>query len=81
MGGIGGGDSGTGGFRRLVLPDASGGKFWEVATDGRQLIIRQGKTGSKGQVLLRTLPDEGSAREEGKRLWEEQVQKGYVPQV
>jgi predicted DNA-binding WGR domain protein len=68
-------------FRRLVLSDAGGEKFWEVATDGRQLIIRRGKTGSKGQVALRTFPDEGSARDEGERLWEEQIQKGYVPQV
>jgi predicted DNA-binding WGR domain protein len=62
-----------------VLPDAGGEKFWELATDGRQLIIRQGKTGGKGQVALRTFPDEGSAREEGARLWEEQIRKGYVP--
>jgi predicted DNA-binding WGR domain protein len=66
-------------FRRLVLPDAGGEKFWEVAADGRQLIIRRGKTGSKGQVAFRTFPDEGSARDEVKRLWEEQVGKGYVP--
>ncbi len=66
-------------FLRLVLHDAGGEKFWEVAADGRQLIIRRGKTGSKGQVAFRTFPDEGSARDEVKRLWEEQVGKGYVP--
>ncbi|HLX65387.1 MAG TPA: AAA domain-containing protein, partial [Puia sp.] len=61
-------------FRRLVL----GEKWWEAATDGRQLIVRYGRSGSKGQTTLRTLPDEGSARDELERQWEEQQQKGYV---
>jgi hypothetical protein len=62
-------------FRRLVLD----GKYWEAAIDGNQLIVRRGKTGSKGQIALRTFPDEVSAREEFNRQWEEQLRKGYVP--
>jgi predicted DNA-binding WGR domain protein len=66
-------------FRRLVLADEGGEKFWEVATDGRQLVIRRGRSGSKGQISLTTFPDEGSAREEGNRQREEQIKKGYEP--
>jgi predicted DNA-binding WGR domain protein len=66
-------------FRRLVLEDTGGEKFWEAATEGKQLIIRRGKTGSKGQILLKTFPDEVSARNEWNRQWEEQKQRGYRP--
>lgn len=66
-------------FRRLVFADAGGEKFWEAATEGKQLIIRRGKSGSKGQILLKTFPDEESARKEWDRQWEEQKQKGFQP--
>jgi predicted DNA-binding WGR domain protein len=66
-------------FRRLVLPDSGGEKFWEAATEGKQLIIRRGKSGSKGQILLKTFPDEVSARNEWNRQCEEQEQRGYLP--
>jgi predicted DNA-binding WGR domain protein len=62
-------------FRRLEL----GEKFWEAAADGNQLIIRRGRSGSKGQITLRTFPDDGSATDELNRQWEEQRQKGYLP--
>jgi predicted DNA-binding WGR domain protein/DNA polymerase III delta prime subunit len=64
-------------FRKLQL----GERFWEAAVDGKQLIIRRGRSGSKGQITLRTFPDEGSARDELDRQWEEQRQKGYLPVV
>jgi predicted DNA-binding WGR domain protein len=66
------------GFRRLVLPDGAGEKFWEAATDGNKLIVRQGKSGSRGQTLLKTFPDGEAARKEWDRLEEEQKQKGYA---
>jgi predicted DNA-binding WGR domain protein len=66
-------------FRRLVLRDGAGEKFWEAATDGNRLIIRQGKTGSRGQASLKTLADDEVARDEMSRLEEEQKRKGYEP--
>ena len=82
-------------FRRLVFSDASGGgvggggvggsdtggeKFWEAATDDNKLIIRQGKSGHRGQTLLKTFPDGESARREWNKLEEEQKKKGYRPE-
>jgi len=66
-------------FRRWVLQDAAGEKFWEAATDGNKMIIRQGKTGSRGQASLKTFGDDEAARDEMSRLEAEQKQKGYEP--
>lgn len=65
--------------RRLVFADTDGEKYWEAATDGKRLIIRRGKAGSKGQVTLRTFPDEGSAQEALDRQWDELVRNGWAP--
>jgi predicted DNA-binding WGR domain protein/DNA polymerase III delta prime subunit len=93
-GGDAGGDSGAGqarsgpdrtgaydhlAFRRWVLQDAAGEKFWEAATDGNKMIIRQGRTGSRGQASLKTFGDDEKARDEMSRLEEEQKRKGYEP--
>ncbi len=66
-------------FRRWVLQDGAGEKFWEAATDGNKLIIRQGKTGSRGQASLKTFADDEAARDEMVRMEEEQKRKGYKP--
>jgi predicted DNA-binding WGR domain protein/DNA polymerase III delta prime subunit len=66
-------------FRRWLLQDATGEKFWEAATDGNKLIIRQGKMGSRGQASLKTFADDEAARDEMSRLEEEQRRKGYQP--
>jgi predicted DNA-binding WGR domain protein len=66
-------------FRRWVLQDGAGEKFWEAATDDTRLIIRQGKTDSRGQASLKTFANEEAARDEISRLEEEQKRKGYKP--
>jgi predicted DNA-binding WGR domain protein len=43
------------------------------------MIIRQGKTGSRGQATLKTFGDDEAARDEMSRLEAEQKQKGYEP--
>jgi len=66
-------------FSRWVLQDGAGEKFWEAATDGNKLIIRQGKMGSRGQASLKTFANDEEARNEMNRLKEEQKRKGYEP--
>ena len=75
-GGEHGAATGAGG-KRLVFRDEGGEKFWEGVTDGKQLIIRRGKTGSRPQVSLKTFVDEQAAQDELNRLEEEQKRKGY----
>jgi predicted DNA-binding WGR domain protein len=62
-------------FRRLVHPADE--VCWEGATDGNQLILRWGRTGTRGQTRLRTFADGASALQELDRLENEQKEKGF----
>jgi superfamily I DNA and/or RNA helicase/predicted DNA-binding WGR domain protein len=64
-------------FKRLIFPEIGAEKFWEAATDGNKLVIRQGKTGTRGQTQLKTYPDEESARAALEKQEREQQVKGY----
>ncbi|GGB11180.1 AAA domain-containing protein [Puia dinghuensis] len=66
-------------FRRLVNQAGNAGSFWEAATDGNKLIIRWGRTGTRGQTRLKTFAEEESARKELDRQEKEQIEKGYRP--
>jgi hypothetical protein len=61
-------------FRRLV----GGGNYWEAATEGARLIVRWGKTGSRGQIRLVSYPDEATANAELDKQEKEQREKGYA---
>ncbi len=60
-------------FRRLVRGD----NFWEAAVEGVRLIVRWGKTGSRGQIRLVSFSDEESARSAWDRQEQEQLEKGF----
>ena len=66
-------------FRRLVQGDGSSGAFWEAATDGNKLIVRWGRTGTRGQTRLKTFADESSAKAEWEKMEKEQLEKGFRP--
>jgi predicted DNA-binding WGR domain protein len=66
-------------FRRLISGEGATSSFWESATDGNKLIVRWGKTGSRGQAKLKTCADEEAARVEQERLEKELLEKGYRP--
>jgi predicted DNA-binding WGR domain protein len=66
-------------FQRLYFKDDASDKFWEAATDGNKLIVRWGKTGSKGQIQLKSFPDGDAARKEMEKLIKEKQAKGYLP--
>jgi predicted DNA-binding WGR domain protein len=65
-------------FLRLHHRDAQSDKFWEAATDGNKLIIRWGRTGSKGQIQLKTFSDAETAEKEMKRSIKEKTEQGYL---
>jgi len=66
-------------FERLRSAEGDAGKFWETATEGNKLIIRWGRTGTKGQIQLKTFPDEESAKKEKEKMIKEWSEKGYKP--
>ncbi|HEY4109658.1 AAA domain-containing protein [Puia sp.] len=66
-------------FRRLVSADGNSSLFWEAATDVNKLIVRWGKTDTRGQTKLKTFADEQSARTELERQEKEQLEKGFRP--
>jgi predicted DNA-binding WGR domain protein/DNA polymerase III delta prime subunit len=66
-------------FRRWVQGEGDSSAFWEVATNGNRLILRWGRTGTRGQTRLKTLADEPSAQVELERLEKEQQEKGFRP--
>ncbi|WP_332734172.1 AAA domain-containing protein [Flavihumibacter sp.] len=66
-------------FERWVFSDVTSNKFWEVGTRSNKLVIRYGRIDTKGQVLVKTLPDAEKALAEKQRLIKEKTSKGYSP--
>jgi predicted DNA-binding WGR domain protein len=64
-------------FRRLHYREGEIDKFWEAAVDGSRLILRWGRVGTKGQLQLKSFPDEEAAGREMEKLIREKMGKGY----
>ncbi|HVU55105.1 MAG TPA: AAA domain-containing protein [Puia sp.] len=64
-------------FRRLHHKENGSDKFWEAATDSNKLIVRWGRSGTKGQIQLKSFPDEEAAKKEMEKLIREKLNKGY----
>jgi predicted DNA-binding WGR domain protein len=64
-------------FRRLHYREGEVEKFWEAAVDGSRLILRWGRVGTKGQLQLKSFPDEEAAGREIEKLIREKMGKGY----
>ena len=65
-------------FHRLYYKDNGSDKFWEAATDGNKLIVRWGRSGARGQIQLKSFPDEEAAKKEMEKLIREKQNKGYM---
>lgn len=59
------------------LISADGEKFWEVAQNEMQLQIRFGKSGTKGQVEIKTFENEEQANFAKEKYVEEKLQEGF----
>jgi predicted DNA-binding WGR domain protein len=66
-------------FGRLVVRESGINKFWESAVEGNLLVIRWGKSGARGQIQIKTFPDEEAARKEMGELVAEKMKSGYRP--
>ncbi len=65
-------------FERFVFKDETSDKFWETAIDDVKLIVRYGRTGTKGQVQVKTYNDREKAEKEKEKLIKEKRAKGYI---
>lgn len=64
-------------FERLAFKDGASDKFWEAAVQENKLIVRYGRTGTKGQVQVKTFDDNTKAISEQQKLYKEKFAKGY----
>jgi predicted DNA-binding WGR domain protein len=65
-------------FHRLRHKENGHEKFWEITTDGNKMIIRWGRSGTRGQIQLKSFPDEVAAKKEMEKLLREKQNKGYL---
>ncbi|HVV03136.1 MAG TPA: AAA domain-containing protein, partial [Puia sp.] len=65
-------------FHRLYHKENGSEKFWEAATDGNKLIVRWGRSGTRGQIQLKSFSDEEAAKKEMEKLIREKLNKGYM---
>jgi predicted DNA-binding WGR domain protein/DNA polymerase III delta prime subunit len=65
------------GGTRLYLREGTMDKFWEAAITDNKLMIRWGRTGTKGQVQLKSYPDGEAAQKEMKKQIQEKLGSGY----
>lgn len=60
------------------LTSAAGDKFWNISRAGNRISMRFGKTGTKGQMQIRTYLNEAEAEAAVFQLVAYQMQQGYI---
>lgn len=61
----------------IKLNSADGDKFWEITQADHQLHIRFGKSGSKGQIIIKSFTDEEEANFAKETYIEEQLKENF----
>ncbi|EMR01558.1 AAA domain-containing protein [Cesiribacter andamanensis] len=67
-------------YTRLVYVDERSDKFWETALEENKLIVRFGRSGSRGQIQFKTFDSAVLARLEQEKMIREKLKKGYLLQ-
>jgi len=67
-------------FTTYVCKTESGSKFWEIFVDDCNITIQFGRTGTKGQRLVKTFATAKEAASEALKLTNQKTAKGYVKQ-
>lgn len=60
-----------------LLVSADGQQFWEIKQEGHRLLLRFGKTGSRGQAEVKSLESEQQAILQREALIAAQLERGY----
>ena len=66
-------------FERYRLRQEGGDTFWEVGLRDHKLVLRYGREGSRGQVLVKTFPTLERALAEKEKMIMDKTGKGYLP--
>lgn len=66
-------------FTRFYFKDDTSDKFWEIAQDGVRMIVRFGKTGTKGQENVKVFENEQQTKMEIEKIILQKKKKGYQP--
>jgi len=61
-----------------MLVSADGERFWEIKQEGHRLLLRFGKTGTRGQAEVKTLESEEQAAAQLKELVAARLESGYI---
>lgn len=64
--------------RYFEFSDGKSNKFWEIALDGNDVIVRFGRIGANGQTQTKTLAAPAAAQKHYDKLIEEKTDKGYA---
>jgi superfamily I DNA and/or RNA helicase/predicted DNA-binding WGR domain protein len=64
-------------FETFYSDEGNSKKFWEVAVRLNKMVVRYGRFGSKGQILLKTFDSNAKAASEKEKLIREKLSKGY----
>jgi DNA ligase-1 len=64
--------------RYFEFVDSSSSKFWEVWTDGNDVVTQWGKIGTPGRETRKSFPDAAKAKNEYDKMVKEKTGKGYA---
>ena len=64
--------------RRFEFVGGSSDKFWEIAVNGNEVVVRFGRNGTSGQAETKTFPDAAAANKHAEKKIAEKIRKGYT---
>ena len=64
--------------RRFEYVAGSSDKFWEIEVKGKEVIVRFGRNGTRGQTSTKSFGDEAAAQKQADKLIAEKLAKRYV---
>lgn len=65
-------------MRRFEMVEGTSSKFWEVATEGKNVVVRFGRIGTDGQTKSKAYASPDAATKEAEKLVKEKTGKGYA---
>jgi len=66
------------GVRRFEFSEGNSNKFWEIAVNGSEVVVRFGRMGAQGQSNVKSFPGEAAAAKHAEKLIQEKTSKGYL---